>query len=182
MNQQLDMEFCFHAPYTLRTELDGVIKESHMRSLLHIEKICVRNLKTAHVKVAGFHFKTEAIRLLIIFSWRVSASRSTKILLLFEAAPSRVDDHKAFQHSFRDDTQFRKNRFVSVLRIFEHVLNSNEVIAGDDAFMLAVVVTNRTFATVLYGFMGEDVLRKRFSGIDIPAIAFIPQRRSYSCR
>ncbi len=102
--------------------------------------------------------KAELICLLFAFFERVCACRSAEILLFSEAAPSRVDDHKTLQQSFRDDTQFGKNGFVAILRIFEHVLYCNKVITGNDAFMLTVVMTDRTFTAVLYRFVGENIL------------------------
>ena len=53
---------------------------------------------------------------------------------------------------------------------------------GDDRVMVSGLVVLVLFAVVLLRLMVMEVWRPGFSGQHIAAIAFIPQRRSYSCR
>ena len=63
------------------------------------------------------------------------------------------------------------------------MLYRNEIIPRYDPFMLIVIVADRTFAAVLDGLVGQDILGEGLSRIHITAVPLIAHgSRNAGCR
>ena len=72
--------------------------------------------------------------------------------------------------SLSNDPEFGQHGLVSILAVFQHVLNRYEIVTGNDPFMLVVIMTDRPFAAVLDGLMGQHILGEGLSGIHIATV------------
>ena len=99
-----------------------------------------------------------------------------EVFSLPKPAPARIDDDIPFQQSLSNDPEFGQHGLVSILAVFQHVLNRYEIVPGNDPFMLVVIMTDRPFAAVLDGLMGQHILGEGLSGIHIATVPFIAHR------
>ena len=149
--KQFDIIAIIDPAQAFHTELNASVFQGHGWSFFDIKEIQMCDFKAPEIKVAFLNFN--CCSLLIHRSFWICGGRCLQIILFLKPAPSGIDNDKSFEQSFGNDTELRKDSFVSILGIIENTLNSNEIIPGDNGFMLVKISAARPFSTILDGSM-----------------------------
>lgn len=86
-----------------------------------------------------------------------------------------MEHHEAPQQPLVHHPKLWEEGFVAIFGVVQQVLDGDEILPGDNGFVMVAVKALGPVAFILLGFVGEVVGGKGFSGEHVPAVAFVAQ-------
>lgn len=175
MNQKLNIQAIIEFANTGRAEGERIIGECSGRLILHIEKLRAGNFKPAKIKVA-------ALRNDLLFARRVNGfivgkctHASVYIVFLPETGPPWMDWHKTFQCTFLNDMKFWKDALIAVFGVVDELLNSNEIIPGNNRIVQIFPAMLGAVTHIFSGFVVKVAGSVCLAGQNISTVPLIAE-------
>ena len=152
-----------------------IVREGCGQLVLHIKELGSRDFESTEVKIAALCND-------LLFTGRINgfvivkgAHASIDIVFLPETGPSGMDGNETFQGSFFYDVQFRENSFIAILCVIDKLLDSNEIISGNDRIMQTFPSVLCAVAHVLPRLVVQVAGRVCLASQHIPAISLVSE-------